>query len=86
MKYYVYILKSQKYPEQFYIGYTASLENRIADHANPEPGAYTRQYAPWNLETYLVFENKFLAQQFEFYLKSHSGRAFLRKRLISNPS
>lgn len=82
MKYYVYILKSQKDPKQFYIGYTVNLENRMEDHSNPKASAYTRQYAPWELETYAVFKDKELAQRFEIYLKSHSGRAFLRKHLI----
>ena len=56
----------------------------MEDHQNPKPSAYTRQYAPWELETYTVFKDKKLAQQFEIYLKSQSGRAFLRKRLISS--
>jgi putative endonuclease len=84
MSYFVYILKSQKYPEQFYIGYTANLENRMENHQNPKPTAYTRQYAPWELETYILFKDKRLAQEFEIYLKSHSGRAFLKKHLIKN--
>jgi len=84
MKYYVYILKSKKDPKQIYIGYTTDLEKRIEEHQSPKPSAYTRQYAPWALETYVTFENKLLAQKFEVYLKSHSGRAFLRKHLISD--
>ena len=84
MSYYVYILKSKSDPKQIYIGYTANLDNRMEEHANPQPSAYTRQYAPWELETYTVFKNKDLAQQFEIYLKSHSGRAFLRKRLTKS--
>ena len=83
MNYYVYILKSKKDPKQFYIGYTTNLENRMADHQNPKATAYTRQYAPWELETYTVFKDKEPAQRFEIYLKSHSGRAFLRKHLIN---
>ena len=83
MQYYVYILKSQKSPKHFYIGYTKNLENRMNDHLHPDPSAYTRQYAPWALETYIVFQSKILAEKFEIYLKSHSGRAFLRKRLIA---
>ena len=82
MDYYVYILRSQRDHNQFYIGYTTNLENRMKDHCDPKATAYTRQYAPWELETYIAFQNKFLAQQFELYLKSHSGRAFLKKRLI----
>jgi len=82
MKFYVYILKSKKDPKQIYIGYTTNLKNRMDDHQNPKPAAYTRQYSPWELETYIVFQEKELAQKFEIYLKSHSGRAFLRKHLI----
>lgn len=83
MKYYVYILKSKSHPGRIYIGYTTNLENRMEDHSNPKASAYTRQYAPWELETYTVFRNKELAQKFEIYLKSHSGRVFLRKHFIS---
>jgi putative endonuclease len=82
MNYYVYILKSKKDLKQFYIGYTTNLENRMEDHKNPKASAYTRQYAPWELDTYIVFRDKKLAEQCEIYLKSQSGRAFLRKRLI----
>ena len=84
MNYYVYILKSQQDSKQFYVGYTTNLENRMEDHKNPKASAYTRQYAPWELETYIVFQDKELAQNFEIYLKSHSGRAFLRNHLIKN--
>ena len=84
MKHYVYILKSQKDLKQFYIGYTTDLESRMGQHQNPKVSAYTRQYAPWELETYTVFKDKELAQQFEIYLKSHSGRAFLRKHLVED--
>ena len=84
MEYYVYILKSQKDPKQFYIGYTTDIKRRMVDHANPKASAYTRQYAPWELEAHIVFKDKELAQNFEIYLKSHSGRAFLRKRLVKD--
>ena len=82
MKYHVYILRSKIDLDRIYIGYTTDLEKRLAEHRDPKASAYTRQYAPWELETYVTFNNKELAQQFEIYLKSHSGRAFLRKRLV----
>lgn len=82
MSYYVYILRSKTDPKQIYIGYTACLERRMQEHAEPKPTAYTRQYAPWCLETYLVFKSKELAQKSEIYFKSHSGRSFIRKHLI----
>ena len=82
MKYYVCILKSQRDPKQFYIGYTTDIEKRMENHQNPKASAYTRQYAPRELETFVVFKDKDLVQKFEGYLKSHSGRAFLRKHLL----
>jgi len=82
MKYFVYILRSKGSPDQIYIGYTSDLEQRLKDHEHPKSSAYTRQYAPWELATYVVFQDKKLAEDFEAYLKTHSGRAFLRKRLI----
>ena len=84
MEYCVYILRSKKKAGQFYIGYTTNLERRMKDHANPKSSAYTRQYAPWEMETYIGFKDKRLAQEFELYLKSHAGRAFLKKRLIQS--
>ncbi|MBI5023455.1 MAG: GIY-YIG nuclease family protein [Candidatus Omnitrophica bacterium] len=82
MRYHVYILRSKSHSDRIYIGFTSDLEHRMEDHANPKASAYTRQYAPWGLETYITFQDQQLAQEFELYLKSHSGRAFLRKRLI----
>jgi len=51
-------------------------------HSNPDVSAYSKRFAPWELETYMVFRNKKLAQKFEIYLKTQSGRAFLRRRLL----
>ena len=82
MNYYVYILRSKSKLGRFYIGYTANLEKRLQNHAEPKSSAYTRQYAPWELATSVVFNDEILAQQFELYLKSHSGKEFLTKRLI----
>ncbi len=78
----VYILKSLKNPERHYIGITANLEKRLKEH-NDRQSAYSRIYAPWELETYVVFKNKKLAEGFEKYLKHGSGNAFLRKRLVT---
>ncbi len=37
---------------------------------------------PWELANYIAFKDKGAAYEFEKYLKSHSGRAFLKKRLL----
>jgi len=79
--YVVYILRSKKDPKRLYIGLTANLENRIKEH-NRNESRYSKSYAPWEEETYVVFKNKSQAVSFEKYLKSGSGFAFLKKRLI----
>lgn len=78
---YVYILVSLSNPAKFYIGSTTNLERRLEQH-NQGTGSYSKQYAPWRIETYTAFANEMLAQSFEAYLKRGSGHAFLRKRLI----
>lgn len=78
---YVYIIRSVTYPEQEYTGVSADLKQRIADH-NTRKSLHTAKYAPWELMWYSAFSDKFTALEFERYLKSHSGRAFAKKRLI----
>lgn len=78
---YVYILVSLKDPTRYYIGRTENLEARLQQHNRGESG-YSKQYAPWRLETYAAFSDLRRADDFERYLKSGSGHAFLKKRLI----
>jgi predicted GIY-YIG superfamily endonuclease len=78
---YVYILRSQASPEQEYVGATADLKGRFADH-NAGKSPHTSKYRPWSLVWYSAFPDKQKALQFEKYLKSHSGRAFSKKRLV----
>ena len=82
MRHHVNILRSKTDKKRIYIGYTTNLKQRMEQHSNPEKSSYTRQYAPWELEAYLAFKDRNLAKNFEVYLKSQSGRAFLRKRMI----
>ena len=80
-EYFVYILKSQKDPERYYIGVTQNLKQRLKEH-NAGIVGYSKRYIPWELETYIAFKSQKLAGLFEKYLKSGSGYAFLRKRLL----
>ncbi|MBL7130624.1 MAG: GIY-YIG nuclease family protein [Candidatus Omnitrophica bacterium] len=79
--YVVYIIKSLKNSSKNYVGITQNLTKRIKEHNSNESG-YTKRYAPWEIETYITFKNKLLAERFEKYLKAGSGQAFLKKRLI----
>lgn len=77
---YVYIIQSLADPSQVYTGATTDLKERMHYHdAGKSP--HTSKYAPWGLKWYCAFQDKYMALDFEKYLKSHSGRAFARKRL-----
>lgn len=78
--YYVYLLRSEAFPDQTYVGFTIDLKARLATH-NAGGSVHTAKYRPWKLASYHAFADKRRAQEFEFYLKSGSGRAFANKRL-----
>jgi putative endonuclease len=78
---YAYILQSVDHPDQFYAGATSDLRQRLRDH-NAGKSSHTAKYAPWVLVFYAAFPDKLKALEFEHYLKSHSGRAFAKKRLL----
>jgi len=77
---FVYILQSLK-DRTHYIGITSSLINRVNQH-NAKVGGFTKGHAPYKLIFYCAFTTKIKAAEFERYLKSGSGSAFIRKRLV----
>ena len=77
--YYVYILKCSD--GTFYKGCTSNLNERIGRHKLGYI-KYTQTRLPIELVTYIAFSDKYRAFEFEKYLKSGSGRAFMKKRLI----
>jgi predicted GIY-YIG superfamily endonuclease len=79
MMFYVYILKSLK-SRILYYGYTEDLKRRVEEH-NSGKSKFTKGHMPWKLVWYCAFENKDKAKDFELYLKSGSGKAFVYKRL-----
>ena len=79
--YYVYLLRSLKNPSRTYIGYTTDLNQRLETH-NSGNSIHTAKSRPWELVTCICFVDKTKAADFEKYLKSQSGRAFLHKRLV----
>jgi putative endonuclease len=77
--YYVYILKcSDGKP---YTGCTEDLEDRLERHQKGQVPA-TINKLPITLNSYFAFSSKYAAFSFEKYLKSGSGRAFIKKHLI----
>ncbi len=79
--YYVYILRSSK-SHILYYGYTVDLRKRIEEH-NSGNTKFTKGHLPWELIWYCAFRNKLKAKNFELYLKSGSGKAFVYKRLVA---
>ena len=75
---YVYILSGRN--NFIYTGCTNNLENRLKRHNNGEVFS-TKNHLPVELITYLVFTDKYKAYKFEKYLKTGSGRAFMKRHL-----
>jgi putative endonuclease len=80
--YYAYILRSAQDPETLYHGFTSDLKRRLAVH-NSGGNPSTRRMRPWRLAWYGGFESEEAALAFERYLKTASGKAFARKRLLT---
>jgi predicted GIY-YIG superfamily endonuclease len=77
---YVYILQSKK-DKTYYVGVTDDLRKRFKEH-NSGKVKYTSGRRPYNLLFYCAFFSKEKAHKFEKYLKTGSGNAFFKKRLI----
>ena len=75
---YVYILESQDEPESYYQGVTRDLRTRLEQH-NSGQVAHTSKFKPWKIKNYFAFKDEQKAYAFERYLKSGSGRAFVKK-------
>ena len=80
--YYTYILRSENSPDQTYVGSTSDLRKRLAEH-NAGKSIHTNKFKPWDLMAYVALPEKHLAEQFEKYLKSGSGRAFASRHLLT---
>lgn len=78
--YFVYLLMCAD--QKTYTGCTDDLEDRINRHNHGQVPA-TKDRFPDKLKAYFVFDNKYTAYNFEKYLKTASGRAFLSKRVFS---
>lgn len=72
---YVYSLKCK---DGYYVGCTDDISDRLARHQKGNVPA-TASRLPVNLEFYFAVEDKYKAFEFEKYLKSGSGRAFINK-------
>ncbi|MDN5354233.1 MAG: putative endonuclease [Candidatus Cloacimonadota bacterium] len=79
MKYYTYVLKSEK-DNKYYYGFTKDLIERLKQHNNSDITA-TKYRTPLKLVYYEVCFNKKDALKREKYFKTHHGKMFLKNRL-----
>ncbi|MFA5158789.1 MAG: GIY-YIG nuclease family protein [Patescibacteria group bacterium] len=76
---YTYLLELSD--NNYYVGSTKDLRARLKKHQLGEV-PHTSKHRPVDLAWYASFKTRKLAQDFEKYLKSSSGKAFRNKRLI----
>jgi predicted GIY-YIG superfamily endonuclease len=75
---YVYLLKSERDPNQRYVGLTADLKKRLDEH-NRGKSPHTAKHAPWKVIVAVWFEDATKAAAFEKYLKVGSGHSFANR-------
>jgi predicted GIY-YIG superfamily endonuclease len=76
---FVYLLKCRD--NTYYTGCTNNVYKRFERHTKGYV-QYTKSKRPLELVSYVAFNDKYKAYNFEKYLKSGSGTAFRNKRLI----
>ena len=80
MKYYVYILKSEKFNRR-YIGLSTNVDKRLKQH-NAGATKSTKPFAPWKIIHYEDFDSRVEARHREKYFKSAAGRRYINKNII----
>jgi predicted GIY-YIG superfamily endonuclease len=75
----VYILKCKD--GTYYTGCTSDMPDRLSRHQKGEV-RYTSSRLPVELIVTISFNDKYKAYNFEKYLKSGSGKAFMNKRFV----
>ncbi len=78
---YVYLIESVLHREIHYVGIAHDLRQRLADHTAGR-SVHTAKFKPWRLIMYAGFAEEASARAFEKYLKSGSGRTFLKRHFL----
>ncbi|MCK4913786.1 MAG: GIY-YIG nuclease family protein [Planctomycetes bacterium] len=76
---YVYILKMAD--REYYVGSTNDMKRRMEEHNNGREIS-TKWRLPVVLEAYIAVKSDKTARNLEKYLKTSSGKATLRKRIL----
>ncbi|OGG48886.1 hypothetical protein A3G63_01935 [Candidatus Kaiserbacteria bacterium RIFCSPLOWO2_12_FULL_52_8] len=80
--YYVYLLENQN-DNSWYIGYSANLRQRVERHNKGDGARTTARKKDWKLVYYEAYLDEQDAKGRERFLKSGSGRIFLKKQLVN---
>ncbi len=80
--YQIYVLENQN-DKSWYIGYTADLNKRVNEHQSGYGSQTTRVKGNWEIMYCEGYKNRADAKGRERFLKSGSGRKFLKKQLTN---
>lgn len=75
----VYLLRCSD--GKIYTGCTSNLNKRLLAHQSGKV-SFTKSRLPFELVTFISFNDRRKAFKFEKYLKSGSGKAFSQKRFV----
>lgn len=79
---YVYVLQNTN-DQSWYIGYSANLKQRVTRHNSGDGARTTSRKKEWKLIYYEAYLDEQDAKGRERFLKSGSGRRFLKKQLAN---
>lgn len=80
LMYHVYVLESRD-NKSLYIGFTTDIDKRVGEHNSGRGGRTTKLKKDWQLIYYETYLDKRDALGREKFLKSGSGRRYIRKQL-----
>ena len=80
---YIYFLESRINNNWIYVGSTNDLKRRLAEHISGKSKT-TRKFLPVTLVAYIAVKTGRQARNLEKYLKVGSGKAILKKRILSD--
>jgi len=79
--FYVYFLENKD--KNSYVGSTNDLKDRLERHNKGYVEA-TKDKRPWKLVAYFAFSEEKVAFRFEKYMKTGSGREFIKRHIKWN--
>lgn len=80
MYYFIYVLQSKK-DKHCYTGFTVDLRKRLKEHNEGRYTSWTKGRGPFELIYYEASKNKEDARKRELYLKTGTGKRYLKNRL-----